>query len=390
MKILLAHNYYQQPGGEDRSFSEEVKLLESYGHEVVRYTLHNEQVETIPDLKLAQVTLWNQDAYRELRALIRREQPQVAHFNNTFPLISPAAYYAAKAEQIPVVQTLRNYRLSCVNGYFFRDGRVCEDCLGRAVPWPGVLHACYRSSRTASGVVALLLSMHRLARTWTTMVDVYVALTTFAREKFIQAGLPAEKIMLRPNFISQVPAVGDGAGNYALFVGRLSPEKGLNTLIKAWEQLNGELPLNVVGDGPLAPLVSEVANRVPGIKWLGWKSTQEVYELIGGARVLVFPSELYEMHPRVTVEAFAKGTPVIAAKVGAAAEVVEHGRTGLHFRPGDADDLVRQVRWACTHSREMTRMRQRVRAEFEARYTADQGYERLMSIYDAAIQRAGA
>ncbi len=196
MKIALVHNYYQQPGGEDEVFADEGALLEARGHQVVRYTAHNDRIAGMRAPVLAQVTVWNRAVYRELRAFIRKERPAVMHFQNTFPLISPASYYAARAEGVPVVQTLHNYRLLCPNALFFRDGHVCEDCLGKSIPWPGVAHACYRGSRTASGVVASMLSIHRALRTWTEMIDVYVVLSEFARQKFIEGGLPSEKIVV--------------------------------------------------------------------------------------------------------------------------------------------------------------------------------------------------
>ncbi len=246
--MLLLHNRYQQPGGEDQVFAAEGNLLEAHGHQVLRYTRHNDQVTDQNPLALAGATVWNQAVYRELRTLIRRERPQVAHFHNTLPMISPAAYYAARAEGVPVVQTLHNYRLLCPNALFYRDGQVCEDCLGKAVPWPGVVHACYRESRASSGAVATMLTAHRAIGTWKKAVDMYVALTEFARQKFVQGGLPAEKIVVKPNFIEPDPGSGEGRGHYALFVGRLSQEKGVDTLLAAWEQLGEKVPLKIVGD----------------------------------------------------------------------------------------------------------------------------------------------
>ena len=384
----MAHNHYQHLGGEDRSFVAEGMLLEARECRVVRYTLHNSQVKQMNPLALATATLWNGEVYRRIREIIRRERPQVAHFQNTFPLISPAAYYAAKAERVPVVQTLRNYRLLCPNALFFREGRVCEDCIGRTVPWPAVVHACYRGSQAATGVVATMLTVHRMLGTWLRMVDVYIALTEFARQKFIEGGIPAEKIVVKPNFVYPDPGVGDGMGGYALFVGRLSPEKGIETLLQAWNRLRGKVPLKIVGNGPLAPSVAEFAKRVPGVEWLGQKGPAEVSALMGRAAFLVFPSEWYEPFGRVAIEAFAKGTPVVATEIGAIAEVVDDTRTGLHFRPGDPEDLVEKVEWLLTHPSDLAHMRKEVRAEYEAKYTAERNYQILMKIYERAIEAA--
>jgi glycosyltransferase involved in cell wall biosynthesis len=387
MKILAVHNRYQRPGGEDQVFMDETALLEARNHRVLRYEVHNDQVEQVNRLTLAKDTVWNTSAYRELGALIRRERPDVVHFHNTLPLVSPAGYYAARAEGVPVIQTLHNYRLLCPVSLFFRDGRVCEDCMGKAVPWPGVVHKCYRGSRAASGVIATMLTVHRAMRTWTEMVDVYVALTEFARKKFIEGGLPAGKIVVKPNFVAPDPGRGQGGGGYALFVGRLAPEKGTGTMLAAWERLGTRIPLKIVGDGPLRDRVVGAATRQSHVEWLGHRPVEEVHALMGKADMLVFPSQWYETFGRVAVEAFAAGTPVIAANIGAVAELVEHGRTGLKFRPGDPEDLVTQVEWALSHPAELQSMREEVRAEFEAKYTAERNYRALMEIYESALER---
>lgn len=384
MKVLLVHNYYQQPGGEDQVFATESALLEAHGHSVVRYTVHNDRVAEMNPLSLVQSTLWNKTVYRELRALICRERPQVAHFHNTFPLISPAAYYAAKAEGVPVVQTLHNYRLLCPSqgGIFLRKGEVCEDCLGKFFPWPGVVHNCYRNSKAGTAVHAMMLSLHRSMQTWTKMVDVYIALTEFARQKFIQGGLPAEKILVKPNFVYPDPSPGEGQGGYALFVGRLSPEKGIDTLLAAWERLEGNVPLKIVGDGPLGVQVDKAAQRVPGVEWLGRLPKTQVLALMKDAHILLFPSLWYEGFPMVIAEAFAVGLPVVASKLGSMSSLITPGRTGLHFHPGNPEDLAAHVEWSLTHSAELNQMRQESRAEFETKYTAEQNYQVLMEIYD--------
>jgi len=259
MNILMAHNYYQQAGGEDQVFADESQLLEQYGHHVHRLTMHNDQIDSTPQLKLLGQTIWNWDVYHELRSLIRQHQIQIVHFHNTFPLISPAAYYAAKAEKAVVVQTLHNYRLFCLNALFLRDGKVCEDCLDQPIPWSGIQHSCYRDNQAASAAVATMLTTHRLLQTWQQQVDTYIALTEFARNKLIQGGLPAAKVVIKPNFVDPDPGFGQGEGNYALFVGRLSVEKGIDVLLTAWERLGQKIPLKILGDGALAPQVSDAA-----------------------------------------------------------------------------------------------------------------------------------
>ncbi len=256
-KILIVHNYYQQSGGEDQVFMAESSLIGEHKCQVFHFTVHNDRIKRMNSLTLARSTLWNKSIARELQKIVRRVRPDIIHFHNTFSLISPAAYYAARAERIPVVQTLHNYRLLCPNALFFRNGHVCEDCMGKFVPWPGVLYACYRNSRTATSVTAAMLSVHRVLRTYSRMVDMYIALTDFARQKFIQGGLPAEKIEVKPNFFYQDPGERNGVGNYALYVGRLSVEKGILALLQTFNKI-GKIPLKIIGDGPLMDEISKI------------------------------------------------------------------------------------------------------------------------------------
>lgn len=390
VRILVAHNKYLQFGGEDQVFLEETDLLQSRGHEVIRYLTSNERIADMRRAELARDAIWSSATWHDMRKTLRRERPDVLHFHNTFPLLSPSAYYAAEAEGVPVVQTLHNYRLLCPNGLFFRDGRPCEDCLGKSVPWPSVLHACYRNDRPATGVTAAMLSVHRALGTWSGKVDSYIALTDFARDKLIKGGLPADKVTVKPNFVHPDPGAGDGSGGYALFAGRLSLEKGISTLLEAWERLGERtVPLKVVGDGPLAGRVARAAKQNPRVEWLGYRPAEEVRALMKDAVALVFPSEWYETFGRVAVESFACGTPVVAADIGAIAELVEHGRTGLRFRPGDAEDLASRVAWLLERPEERARMRREARAEFEAHYTAENNYRMLMEIYESVTERAG-
>ncbi|NJN02932.1 MAG: glycosyltransferase family 4 protein [Leptolyngbyaceae cyanobacterium SL_1_1] len=381
MQILSIHNSYQIRGGEDESWAAEVRLLKEKGHQVEIYEESNDRADQLNSLRLAQRTVWSHDSYDIVSQKLQSRGCDLIHVQNFFPLISPSIYYAAQKQGVPVIQTLRNYRLLCPNALFFRDGKVCEDCLGKAVPYPGVLHSCYRNSRAATAATAAMLVTHRSMGTWHEKVDLYIALTQFARKKFIQGGLPPEKIVVKPNFVYPDPGVGQGQGGFALYVGRLSVEKGLDTLLQAWELLQAKMPLKIVGDGPLADKVQSVTATLPNVEWLGRRPMSEVHTLMGQARFLIFPSKWYETFGRVAAEAFAKGTPVIAADIGAIAELVESGRTGIRFQPGDAADLAEKVRWMLADSQRLAEMRRAARAEFEARYTADNNYRQLMQIY---------
>jgi glycosyltransferase involved in cell wall biosynthesis len=312
-------------------------------------------------------------------------RPQVVHFHNTLPLISPAAYYAARAEGVAVVQTLHNFRLVCLNALLFRDGKPCEDCLGKTLPWRGVARNCYRDSRAASAAVAAMLITHRLLGTWSNVVNAYIALSEFSRLKFVEGGLPADKITVKPNFVYPDPRPGAGNGGYALYVGRLSAEKGVGTLLRAWESIGQALPLKIAGDGPLAPAVREAAARNSAIEWLHDVSHEKVYDLIGAAAVLVLPSQCYENAPRVAVEAFAKGTPVVTSRLGAMADFVEDGCNGLHFRPGGSEDLAAKIRSVLSDVSALKPMRRAARRTFEQNYTADANHGSLTAIYARAI-----
>ena len=391
-RVLLVHNYYQQPGGEDMVFESEAALLESYGHSVRRLVFDNDEIRDrrspMASAHLAQTTIWSREAAARVREATRDFGAEIVHFHNTFPLVSPAAYSAARSQGAAVVQTLHNYRLLCPNSLFFRDGHTCEDCLGRTLPWPGVQHACYRGSRAQTAVVAAMLTAHRLRHTWDRDVDLFISLTEFGRQKFIQGGMPAQQVVVKPNFVFPDPGPGNGQPGYVLFVGRLSMEKGVHTLLTAWEQLGDSAPLRIVGDGPLAGLVQNAQQKMPHVRWLGQKPTSEVFDLMGGAACLVFPSEWYEGLPRTIVESFAMGTPVVASNIGALTRIVQPGLTGLHFRPGDAEDLAACVRRLLEKPEWLAKMRRQARAEFQSKYTADQNYLQLIMFYELAIEQS--
>jgi glycosyltransferase involved in cell wall biosynthesis len=391
MRILSVHNAYRQPGGEDQVFAQEAGLLRSHGHQVVVYEASNDQVNGGNPLVLLGNTIWNRRTHQELRALMQREQPDIVHVHNTFPVISPAVYYAAGEEGIPVVQTLHNYRLLCPTATLFRAGQVCEDCVGRAIPWPGVLRGCYRGSRPATAAAAAMLAIHNYKQTWSEAVSAYIALSDFARDKFIQGGLPAAKIFVKPNFLQADPGMGEGMGeagrNYALFVGRLTPEKGISTLLQAWRELGAELPLQIAGDGPMAPEVERAAGESGNLRWLKWLPREEILLKMKDASLLVLPSTWYEGFPMILAEAFAIGLPVIASDLGSMSSIVDHLRTGLHFEAGNSSGLVDQVRWLRAHPADAAFIRTQARQEYEGKYTGETSYAQLIDIYESAGAR---
>lgn len=379
--VLVVHNRYQQAGGEEQVYEAEASLLEAHGHRVLRLEADNREVDALGRWALAARTIWSSAAAKDVRQTVVSEGVDVVHFHNTLPLISPAAHRAAAEAGAVVVQTLHNYRLVCPRGMLLRNGRPCRDCVGRAVAWPGVVHACYRNSRTASGAVAAMLTTHWALGTWTERVHGYIALTGFARDQFIQGGLPAWRVSVKGPFVDPDPGPGTHAGDYFLFVGRLSPEKGIGLLLDAWQRLERPIPLRIVGDGPLADDVRRVADAFPHVQWLGRQPSGRVRELMGAARALVFPSTWYEGFPLVIVEAFAVGLPVIAGRLGAMAEVIEHDGNGLLVAPVDPGALARAVQRLDGDETRRARLGGNARRAFESSYGAQHNYERLLAIY---------
>jgi glycosyltransferase involved in cell wall biosynthesis len=386
-RVLLIHNRYQHAGGEDEVVAQEAAILEQHGHAVSRLTADNREIVDLSvrgRARLAAETIWSRRSQRAVRERIRTDRPGVAHFHNTFPQISPSAYYACRDAGVAVVQTLHNYRLLCPGALFFRAGQVCEECLGKTAPWPGVRHACYRDSRTASSVVATMVTAHRVSGTWTHAVDLYIALTNFAKEKFIAGGLPKDRIVVKPNFVEHDPGLGDHEGGYALFVGRLSKEKGLDTLIEAWRLLGDTPVLKIVGDGPLRSLAD---NAPPNIQWLGREPKARVFALMRDASALVFPSVVYEGFPLTIVEAFATGLPVIASRLGSMSEIVNDGETGILVAHGSSAELACSVDQLLANRSLARAIGRAGRDAYEARFTAERNYQMLMESYQLALER---
>lgn len=359
----------------------EAALLAENGHDVRRYTVSNRDVTGLARMV---ATAWQAPYSRPSRARLAREiaafAPDIVHVHNFFPILSPSVYDACRQAGVPVVQTLHNYRLICPQAMLLRNGAPCELCVTGS-PYNAVLYACYRDSRGDSLVAARMVSRNRRRGAWDAMAGLFIALTEFARGKFIEGGLPAERIVVKPNFAADSGGADDGAPREgALFVGRLSHEKGIATMLQAWRGL--EVPLRIVGDGPMAESVRRVAN--PAVEMLGRLPREEVVAAMRRAAFMVMPSEWYEGHPMVQVEAFANGLPLIASRLGALAELVEDGGTGLHFEAGNPSELAAKVRWAAVNPAEMRRMGAAARRAYAANFTPDVNYRQIMAIYDRA------
>ncbi len=392
MRILIAHNLYQVPGGEDAVARSEAELLQAFGEEVNLYQRRNAELNRLDLFKrLSHFSAlgYNRASYLEMRELIRRHRPQVAHFHNIFYMMTPAVYQACRDEGVAVVQSLHNFRMMCSNGLFFRHGKVCEDCLTKNV-WEGVRHGCFRKSVPMTLAMASTLDNQWRRGTWLRDIDLYIAAAEFTRKKYIQRGIPPEKIVLKPHFVYPEPKLQpqERRGNYALYLGRLSQEKGVDVMLNAWRALS-DFPLKVVGTGPeeqkLKKAVSDEGMK--NIEFTGFCGPQECEAHLRGAKFVIIPSVCYENFPRVVVEAFACGLPIIASRLGSLAELVEDGKTGILVEPGNASELSKKIRWCFENPMEIERMGHNARRVFGEKYSSRANYEKLMQIYNQAVNQ---
>jgi glycosyltransferase involved in cell wall biosynthesis len=390
VKILLVHNQYQRPGGEDVVVNQERRLLENRGHQVIMYERSNWEIDgysPVKQLTLMPKTIWSTDSRRDFMRVLRREKPDLVHIHNTFVVISPSIFSACSEAGIPVVHTLHNYRLLCPAATFFRDGRICEECVNQSL-LRSIQHACYRGSRPATATVALMIGVHRTLQTWDKDVSCLIALTEFARQKFVDHGFVPHKLFVKPNFVDPDPKPGTGSRDYVLFAGRLTPEKRINTVLLAFKLLADRIPLMVVGGGPEQVQLEKEAQDygLSNVTFRGQLSREDTVDAMHHARFQIFSSEWYETFGLVIAESFACGNPVICSRLGAMKEIVDDGRTGLHFTPGDPGDLADKVT-SLWNNRSLAReLGEQARLEYEAKYTADKNYPMLMNIYERAMQ----
>ena len=385
LRVLVAHNAYQLPGGEDGVVAAEVDMLRSQGHEVE--TLFRSNIDIPVDnsaarMRAARDCIWSPTSAEAMHAAIRHFKPDVVHVHNTLAALSPSIYWAAAQCKVPVVQTLHNFRLACPQAMFLRQGRVCQDCLGR-VPLPGVVHGCYRDSRAQTLAVAAMLVTHRALGTWANKVARYIVLSKFCRDIFVRAGIPERKICIKPNFartpLAQVPVDKTRQKGHFLFVGRLSEEKGVAVLAQAMRLAPG-LQCVVVGDGP----AKATLEGIPGIAMTGWLDSAGVSLHMNCALALIVPSICLESFPLSPLEAFSYGVPVIASRIGSLPEIVEDGKTGMLCEPTDAADLRSKMQWILGHRDEVLSMGKAAHASYEARFSALHNYQQLIEIYSDA------
>lgn len=382
MKILMVHNRYQQRGGEDAVVDAEVCLLASRGVEVQRLDADNDAIQGLKaSVQIATRQFAGSPHIQErIAQKLQQFRPDIVHVHNWFPTISASIFRQCKAANIPVVHTIHNYRLLCVGATLFRDGSVCEDCVGSTLRTPGIVHRCYRGSRLGSAAATLGMLAHWNAGTWHNSVDRFIALTEFSRRKLIEGGLPEEKIVVKPNFVEPEPEPGLGDGNYFLYAGRLTEEKGLRTLLECWKNGPELAPLWIVGDGPLRNEVRDAAAGMSNVHWLGMKTSEEVVFLMKNAKATLCPSLWYEGMPRVVIESLAVSTPVVASNIGGYPEMVADGESGALFASGDAGALLNCIR-ELENGAAFRKMRQHARRRFLAAYTGERNFTVLLDIY---------
>jgi glycosyltransferase involved in cell wall biosynthesis len=368
-------------GGEEVAFAEDCDVLREHGHAVRELVLSNESLLHMPRIEAAATTVWSEQGRKIVAEAAKAHSADIVHFHNTFPLLSPSVYSAARASGAAVVQTLHNYRLVCPGALLMRNGAPCEDCLGKN-PWRSVVHRCYRDSTAASATVAVMLTAHRTRGTWANDVDAYICLTEFARAKLVTGGLPASKLHVKGNSVRATPGAAPRERKYFMYAGRLSPEKGVDFLVRAWKAARIPHRLVIVGDGPLDSVVRSEAGE--NVEVVGRRSREEVLTLLEEAIGVIVPSFCYESFPLVIPEAFSRGTPVIGSALGSLANIVDDGDTGLLIPPGDRAALTNAVT-TLGSPETWQRFSRNALTAFATRFTSEINYQTLRAIYDAAL-----
>ncbi|CAN7289449.1 glycosyltransferase family 4 protein [Rhizobium sp. LjRoot254] len=384
IKVLLVHNQYKLRGGEDAVFEAERSMLERGGYDVETLCVSNHDLQsTMANVAVALQTPYSPSGHRRMVEALAAAKPDIVHVHNTFPILSPSIFYACSSAGVPVVHTLHNFRILCANSFLLRDGKICEDCITGS-PLNGVLHKCYRSSYVASLTACANISVNKYLGTWSKKVDRFIVLSEFARTKFHDGGIPAERICLKPNFVRGPVSYPLGKPrNGAIYIGRLSVEKGVKSLIEAWRGI--DVPLTIVGTGPEESNLREQAKDNAAIKFTGFVSPKAVGEMLSQSEVTIVPSIWNEMFGMTVIEAMAYGVPAIASRIGSLKELVAHGHNGLHFEPGDPDDLRSRVREYFSPHFDRLAMARNAREEFEKKYTEEENLETLSEIYASVL-----
>lgn len=396
IRVVVVHNRYrsEQPSGENQVVDQETALLSDAGHQVSVFERCSDDIAAMSPLRRAAVPLrvpWNRATRAELTAYLRAARPDVVHIHNTFPLLSPSVIASCVDAGVPVVATLHNYTQICAPGTFYRDGKVCTDCATR-LPVPAIQHGCYRGSRLATLPVAASMTANR--RRWWSDVTRFFCISNAQRELLVQAGMPRDRLVVKPNFVVEPGLRRTEAGEHVLFLGRLTEEKGVRLLMTAWDALAAAggigMPLLIAGTGPLSDEVSQWSHGRDDVRYLGLLGKAECRDITARAATVVAPSTWLETFGLVVVEAMAVGVPVVAAAHGGLGDLVEHGSTGLSHTPGDSVSLAESLRRITASVETNQAMGDAARERYEQEFTPAVGLDRLVSGYEAAITAAGA
>ena len=390
MKILLAHTFFQQFGGQDAVALAECEMLERRGHEVIFYSRRNDEIKDFGAAGKARFiadTVYSRRTARDLKTLVAANRPDLAYVHNIYPLISPAIYHVLHGLGVPVVQCVHDSRPLCSNGLFYTQGQVCERCKGGNY-LHGVVRRCYRNSYFLSGLYAFTLSANRFAN-MLDKISAFICLNEFYRAKFLEAGVAANKLFVRPNSIVAVPLTPGPAPEarpYAVYFGRLSPEKGLLTLLHAFEQA-APARLKIAGTGPMEGELRQYIRdkKLDNVELVGFVSGAQKSELLSSALFAIIPSEWYENFPVVALECFAAAKPIVASRMGGLPSIVSEGETGLLFTAGNAQEIAQKVRYLFAHSFEADRMGRRAREIVETKYSRERSYQDLLEIFQKVV-----
>lgn len=394
LHVLMIHNRYRSvlPSGEDRVVDQERSLLAENGHRVTMFERRSDDIATMPITDKVRVPLrvpWNGAARRELVELLRAALPDVVHVHNTFPLLSPSVLAACRDVGVPVVASLHNYYLVCPVGTLLRDGRPCTDCVGR-LPIPSLVHGCYRGSRLAT--LPMTVNMLANRQRWWSLVDRFFCVSDSQRKILVNAGVPADKLSVKHHFVADPGLRRVGSGRYVLYLGRMTEEKGIRSLIEAWDALDARdalgIPLVLAGDGPLGVEVREWASRRSDVRYVGLQTREQCRDLTADAAVVVSPSLANETFGLVIAEAMACGVPAVVAARGAYTELVQDGETGMLHRPGDAASLAGALRHVMTDIERNARMGAAARRRYESFFSPAVGIAALLAGYEAAMSGA--
>lgn len=386
-KILMLHNKYLIAGGEDVSTRNEAQLLRDGGHEVDLVEYDNDEIEKIGSIRTAIRTTWSLPAIRDVKDRLEQKAYDILHVQNYFPLISPAVLRVGAAKGVTTIQALRNYRLLCANAQLFRNGKDCEKCLGNFVPWAGIKHGCYRNSRLGSGAIAAMIATHKLLGTWQRDTHAFIAVSDYVQQKYIKGGFQAEQVFSKPNVVAKSTRATVARKQQIAYVGRLSPEKGIETLISAWKLAHRPGKLVIVGDGPSKKNLMKQNQHEAAIQFLGHVSPNEAKTIMAQSQAIVIPSLWAEPFPRTGVEAFSVATPVFGARSGGIPELFHNNQGGALFTPGSEKELSQLIIKLFTNPQYAKELHIQAAEIFSSRYTPGAILKRTEEIYAQAIER---